>query len=134
MVSSSFSVALNHSWTDIIPGDIVHLSLLGQPIIILGSAKHAVALLEKSSAIYSDRPYLTMCGELVGWDATLALTPYGERFRKHRKWLQDVFVSKQKLATYCPIQRRETYTLLSGLCEAPELFMDHIKRYVRYPQ
>ena len=56
--------------------------------------------------------------------------PYGERFRKHRKWLQDAFVSKAALASYLPIQRRETYTLLAGLCDSPKLFMDHVKRYV----
>ena len=25
----------------------------------------------------------------MGWDSVLNNLPYGERFRKHRKWLQD---------------------------------------------
>ena len=66
----------------------------------------------------------------MGWDSVLNNLRYGERFRKHRKWLQDAFTSKDVLSSYRPVQRRETYTLLSGLCDSPELFMDHIKRYV----
>lgn len=69
----------------------------------------------------------------MGWDSVLNNLPYGDRFRKHRKWLQDAFVSKAALATYLPIQRRETYTLLAGLCDRPELFMEHIKRCVASP-
>ena len=66
----------------------------------------------------------------MGWDNIVNSLPYGERFRKHRKWLQDAFASKDALIGYRPIQRRETYTLLSGLCDQPDLFMDHITRYV----
>lgn len=68
----------------------------------------------------------------MGWDSVINNLPYGDRFRKHRKWLLDAFQSKANLVGYYPIQRRETYTLLSGLCESPELFVDHIKRYVSY--
>jgi hypothetical protein len=42
------------------PGDICSATVLGQPIIIIGSAKVAVDLLDKRSAIYSDRPVCTM--------------------------------------------------------------------------
>ena len=64
----------------------------------------------------------------MGWDSVLNNLPYGERFRKHRKWIQDAFLCKEALMNYRLIQRRETYTLLSGLCDTPELFMDHIVR------
>ena len=59
--------------------------------------------------------------------------PYGERFRKHRKWIQDAFTSKSVLEGYRPIQRRETYTLLAGLCMSPEHVLDHVKRYGCHP-
>ncbi|KAI8992754.1 cytochrome P450 [Trametes punicea] len=110
-------------------GDVVFARFFRTPAIVLNSREAAVDLLEKRSAKYSDRPRFILLSEIMGWDSVLNNLPYGERFRKHRKWLQDAFVSKPKLATYRPIQRRETYTLLSGLCEAPELFMDHIKRW-----
>ena len=66
----------------------------------------------------------------MGWDKALNNLRYGEQFRLQRKWFQNAFTSKEVLASYRPIQRREAYTLLSGLCDSPELFMDHVKRYV----
>ncbi|KAI0655744.1 cytochrome P450 [Cubamyces menziesii] len=110
-------------------GDVVFARFFRTPAIVLNSREAAVDLLEKRSAKYSDRPRFILLSEIMGWDSVLNNLPYGDRFRKHRKWLQDAFVSKPMLAAYQPIQRRETYTLLSGLCDTPELFMDHIKRW-----
>lgn len=39
-------------------GDIFHLRLLDQDVIILGSQRVAVELLEKRSKLYSDRPFV----------------------------------------------------------------------------
>ena len=36
-------------------GDVIHLDVFGQPMIILGSHEAAIDLLEKRSANYSDR-------------------------------------------------------------------------------
>lgn len=60
------------------------VKVLGQPIVIIQSSKIAIDLLDKRSVTYSDRPVLTMGSELVGWKNTLALTPYGARFREYR--------------------------------------------------
>lgn len=56
--SGSFEseTANNDSHTTHQTGDVVHLKPLGQHIIILGSAQAAFDLLDKRSAIYSDRP------------------------------------------------------------------------------
>lgn len=40
------------------------LTVLGQPILILNTQEAAIDLLDKKSAIYSDRPYLAMAGEM----------------------------------------------------------------------
>nr|ANC28042.1 cytochrome P450 [Polyporus umbellatus] len=110
-------------------GDVVFARFFRTPAVVLNSKEAAIELMEKRSAKYSDRPPFTLLKELMGWDSVLNNLPYGERFRKHRKWLQDALASKPVLTSYQPIQRRETYTLLSGLCDSPELFMDHIKRW-----
>jgi Cytochrome P450 len=44
-------------------GDVVHVSALGQHIVIINSLKAANELLEQRSAIYSGRPYLPMMHE-----------------------------------------------------------------------
>ena len=42
------------------PGGIMSVNALGQPIVILNSAKIARDLLEKRGALYSDRPLIPM--------------------------------------------------------------------------
>lgn len=39
-------------------GDLVYMNALGQGILVLGSRRRAVDLLESRSTIYSDRPKL----------------------------------------------------------------------------
>ncbi|KAF8186283.1 OrdA protein [Pholiota molesta] len=58
-------------------GGILSVSILGQPMIIVNSAR-IMDELDKKGAIYSDRP-------LVGYDQTLVLIEYGSRFRTYRK-------------------------------------------------
>ena len=41
-------------------GDVMHVSALGQSIVVLGSEKAAIDLLDKRSASYSDRPNFPM--------------------------------------------------------------------------
>lgn len=74
-------------------GDIISVKILGQPIVIIQSSQIAVDMLEKRSVTYSDRPRLTMGGELVGWKNTLALTPYGPRFREYRSVRLTMYMS-----------------------------------------
>lgn len=109
-------------------GDIVHVSLLGQPIVILGSLSHAKALLDKRSTIYSDRPRLVMGGDLVGWDRTLALTPYGERFRAYRRLTHRLFGSRAQTEQYHALEERETKLFLRRVVSEPGDFAKHIRK------
>jgi hypothetical protein len=45
-------------------GDVVYTEALGQKTIILGSADVVADLLERKSAIYSDRPHFVMTHDL----------------------------------------------------------------------
>ena len=46
------------SFADVSSGsDLIHVRVLGQPIIVLNSVESAVELLEKRGAIHSDRPF-----------------------------------------------------------------------------
>ncbi|KAI0692349.1 cytochrome P450 [Cerioporus squamosus] len=110
-------------------GDIVFAKFFRTPAIILNSREAAEELLEKRSAKYSDRPRFILLNEIMGWDSVINMMPYGDRFRRHRKWLQDALMPKSVLLSYRPMQRRETYTFLAGLCETPDRVNDHIKRW-----
>lgn len=46
------------------PGDVIYLEALGQKIIVLNSIQAAEDLLERRSAIYSDRSGTVMVHEL----------------------------------------------------------------------
>ncbi|PSR70426.1 hypothetical protein PHLCEN_2v13677 [Hermanssonia centrifuga] len=111
-------------------GGIVYAQLFRNPAIVINSVKVARDLMERRSANYSDRPIFTLLEELLGWKCMPTQMQYGERYRKHRKWMQDTFLSKPVLLSYQPIQRREIYILLSRLSESPELFETHIRGFV----
>lgn len=67
----------------------------------------------------------------MGWDRVLAFLPYGDRFRKHRKMIQQHF-NAQAVVRFQPLQRTEIYVLLHNLLKSPEVFDNHIKRFVKY--
>ncbi|KAJ8591656.1 cytochrome P450, partial [Rhizopogon salebrosus TDB-379] len=65
-------------------GKIVYSSLLGIDMIVLNSETVARELLDKRSAIYSDRP-VVRTNDLTGMGFNTVLLPYGEALRQHRK-------------------------------------------------
>jgi hypothetical protein len=108
-------------------GDVICLSIFGQPIIILNSAKAALHLLEKWSSIYSDRPYMAMVGDLVGWKNALGGLRYGEDLRHMRKFINKVFNPRSAQA-FWSLEEQETARFANRLRETPEHFLDHIRQ------
>ncbi|KAJ7837671.1 cytochrome P450 [Mycena olivaceomarginata] len=106
-------------------GDLMHASVFGQHVIIINSVKTATELFEKRSHIYSDRPVVPIV-KLLGWDYNTALLPIGDRWRRHRRILQQHFrrdISRQ----YHPIQMKKVHDLLHGLLSNPEDFRELIQ-------
>ncbi|KAI0092441.1 cytochrome P450 [Irpex rosettiformis] len=91
-------------------GDMMFLRLLNTQMLIVSTANVAVDLMEKRSAIYSDKPVFPM-DELTGWDFDLALMPYGQRWRSIRAHFHQYFNS---VATpnYHDIQTTQIHTFL----------------------
>ncbi|KAK7061420.1 cytochrome P450 [Favolaschia claudopus] len=114
-------------WTDTW-GDICSATVLGQTMIIIGSAKVAVDLLDKRSAIYSDRPVCTMGGELVGWKNTLVLLPYGDRFRRYRRLFHNIIGSRSAIKLFLPVQEQETKRFLRRVLAKPGDLPQHIRK------
>lgn len=108
MILASFHVA---------QGDIVYVNVLGQPIVILNSAKQAELMLEKKSGIYSSRPRLPMGGELIGWDQMILLMPYGQQFREHRRYIHQSIGSKASMAKHHEVLVNEIREFLSRLLQ-----------------
>ncbi|OCH90107.1 cytochrome P450 monooxygenase [Obba rivulosa] len=110
-------------------GDIVFAQLFRTPAVIISSVSVAKDLMEKRSANYSSRPHFVLQTELMGWDSAITHMPYNDRFRKHRKWIQDAIQSKSALLSFRSLQYRETYTFLTSITESPDEFMSHIRRF-----
>ncbi|GBE89464.1 Multifunctional cytochrome P450 monooxygenase af510 [Sparassis crispa] len=108
-------------------GNIFHLSLLGQTIIVVNSLQVATELLEKRGSNYSDRPACTTL-EMMGWEANLAFMRYGARWRKHRKLFQEYFSQGQSL-TYRAHQTEEARMLLKDLLTSPTEFKACTQKY-----
>ena len=101
---------------------------MGQEMIILNSAKAAAELLDKRSAKYSDRPVFMMCGEIVGWNQSLALTQYGPRFREIRKYMGRLIGTRASAEKFAPLQEKETAKLLARVMGDPSSLVKQIRK------
>ncbi|KAF5384919.1 hypothetical protein D9615_001120 [Tricholomella constricta] len=106
-------------------GSVFHLREYHQHIIVVNSLKDAMALFEKRSRIYSDRPAVTMV-DLMGWDFNAGLIRYGDKWRRHRRLFQENF-RKGASVNYRPLQTREIHNLLQKLLLTPDSFMLHYR-------
>lgn len=64
----------------------------------------------------------------MGWKDILGFLPYGEKFRKQRKMMQQHF-NAQAVMNFYPVQQRELNTLLNDLLDSPEKYSCHIFRW-----
>ncbi|KJA22148.1 hypothetical protein HYPSUDRAFT_139604 [Hypholoma sublateritium FD-334 SS-4] len=109
-------------------GDIVYIKIFKQPMIIINDLQTARDLLDKRSSIYSDRPRFVLLSELMGWSSASTHMRYGPRFRKHRRFINQVF-NQRAIAALRPLQEKEILVLLEGLRDTPADFVDHFRRY-----
>ncbi|KAJ7203972.1 cytochrome P450 [Mycena rebaudengoi] len=109
-------------------GDILHLNIMGQSLLILSSLESATDLLEKRSLIYSDRAELVMAGELVGFDQSVALSSYDARFREIRKLLHPE-LSNEGLAPYWHLHEEESRRLVQNMLASPTEFVPLVRNF-----
>ncbi|TFK83549.1 cytochrome P450 [Polyporus arcularius HHB13444] len=106
-------------------GDFVYVPVMGQSIVILGSPRVLSDLLEKRSAITSDKPHSALI-PLAGQDGNFSLMGYGPWWRRHRRaFWQHFFPAASE--GYRPIQRKSTQVLLRKLLDDPTQLVDHIR-------
>lgn len=92
-------------------GPIMHMSMGGQPLIILSSHQVAHDLLNRRSSRYSDRPRMVMSGELVTKGMHMLLRQYDERYRLHQR-MEAPLLNIRSAASYRPLQDIESQQLL----------------------
>ncbi|KAA1470134.1 cytochrome P450 [Dentipellis sp. KUC8613] len=109
-------------------GKITYIDAMGQPMMIVNDGQTAIDLLDKKSAIYSDRPVLPMASILSGWIQTLALTPYGDRFREYRKYLHRLMGTPTQLQPQLPLIESETRVFLKRMLGKPLAVGENIRK------
>ncbi|KAI0633029.1 O-methylsterigmatocystin oxidoreductase [Trametes polyzona] len=119
-VGNAFGIPQNQAWLayrDMAKqyGDVIALQAFGQTVIVLSSMTAAVDLLEKRSAIYSDRPD-SMAIKLIGWDWNLALKRYGNEWRRARRLFWRHF-QPNMVPKYHSAQQREARRFLRHLLD-----------------
>jgi hypothetical protein len=66
----------------------------------------------------------------MGWENSLGLSPYNNRFRALRKNMSKVLGSQTSSARFNPLQERETGHFLLHILEDPNNLTEHIRKYV----
>ncbi|EJD37779.1 cytochrome P450 [Auricularia subglabra TFB-10046 SS5] len=107
-------------------GPVVHLGVLVRDVIVLNSFKAAKDLLDKRSAIYSDRARFPMVGELMGFEWTVAMQRYGDYWRMHRRAIHQQFNEAATRELWPEITRLNT-VFLNSLLHSPDRFWEHTR-------
>ncbi|CAA7261126.1 unnamed protein product [Cyclocybe aegerita] len=115
-----------HKWCKELNTDILYLNLAGTNVVVLDTYEAASDLLEKRSSIYSGRPQQIMAGELIGWEFSTGLLPYGEKWRKHRKLMHSAFHSTS-FAQFKPDFLCASRNLLNRILDYPDDIIANIR-------
>nr|BED42962.1 cytochrome P450 monooxygenase [Trametes versicolor] len=108
-------------------GDVVHLRVLGRPIILLNSAEATTDLLENRFGIYSDRPDFPLMN-LVGHDKwNFGFMPYGKQWRALRRLFSSKYASPAALQIFYDSHRATMGRLLQNLMRDPDSFSEHLR-------
>ncbi|EGN99056.1 hypothetical protein SERLA73DRAFT_168607 [Serpula lacrymans var. lacrymans S7.3] len=133
IVGNIFNVPIDKSWFAFSDwqkkyGDLLSFHILGRRFIVINSAELAIDILDKKGAIYSDRPRLTMAGDLAGWKDTLILLGYGETLRKYRRYFHRLIGSRALMQNFHPVEERLTYRFLQDILKNPNDLSTHIRK------
>ncbi|EMD33482.1 hypothetical protein CERSUDRAFT_118062 [Gelatoporia subvermispora B] len=109
-------------------GDVMHISVLGKSLVLLSSLEAARDLLDKKSAVTSDRPRFTMISDLMGWDWAVQFMGMGPRFRRSRKALHQLLHPQAARDFYGAI-RKGTRSLLRDILHDPAHFDHHLRHH-----
>ncbi|KAJ7250652.1 cytochrome P450 [Mycena rebaudengoi] len=110
-------------------GGIIHVVATGTNIIVINDADYAMAMLDKKSRLYSDRPMLMMAGKLVGWEEGPSLAPFGEHWQEYRKVFSQYMGSRSKMAAFEPVLQEESHDLLKNILADPNAWLDQCHKF-----
>jgi len=108
-------------------GDVLYVDVAGQNLVYLNTCETAVDLLEKRSALYSDRTQTPMA-KLMGVEQILTILRYGDDWRLSRRMFHQEFNSTTALK-FQETQIKCGLGMLSLLRDDPNSFEKHYKYF-----
>ncbi|KAI5246852.1 cytochrome P450 [Aureobasidium subglaciale] len=109
-------------------GPIYSIMVGSRPIIVLSSAEVVRDLLDKRSAIYSDRPSAYASNHIAISKLRLVFMPYTPLWRKLRKVTHSL-LSIKAVKNYDPYQELERKQMLNEMLTSPDDFFLSLQRY-----
>ncbi|KAJ3742404.1 cytochrome P450 [Lentinula detonsa] len=110
-------------------GPIMYLNMAGQNIVVLNTQAAATELLERRSAIYSDRP-TNVVAEYLGSQLSMPFARYGKTWQSMRRAGHAVLNARVS-ALYQPVQIEEAVILAHDLLyDTSSPLLTKINRYV----
>ncbi|KAB5591014.1 O-methylsterigmatocystin oxidoreductase [Ceratobasidium theobromae] len=108
-------------WSRELKSDIISMTALGQTIVVLNSVEAAIDLMDRRSAIYSDRPELRVIADpdLLDWSYVIVACKYGSSWKRQRRMIHDVVKTSTNEHHYA-LMERETRAMLKRLLENSE--------------
>jgi len=113
-------------------GEVAHIQVFGQHIILLNSTKAAIEMLDKKSVKYSDRAVPPFVGDLLGNRHSLPLLSYGDTFRETRKRFHRIIGTRAAVEEFSDIKSMEIHKFLKRVLADPERLAAHLRMYVEY--
>ncbi|KAJ1300368.1 hypothetical protein OPQ81_005187 [Rhizoctonia solani] len=98
--------------------DIIYTNMMGQPVIVLNSARAASDLFDKRSAIYSDRLSALMVKSptLLDWSGFIPVLPYADPWRRQRRRMNN-WLNMRAVRQFDSLQQDAVRTLLGRLLD-----------------
>ncbi|KAI0056025.1 cytochrome P450 [Artomyces pyxidatus] len=109
-------------------GEIMYLRAPGMSIIVLNSLRVAAALLDRRASIYSDRPRLILASEIYTGGLEMALSPYGDVWRRMRRAVHEG-LNATAAKRFQPIQTKEAVIVTLDLLADGNGWDTHFRRH-----
>lgn len=123
-----FNLILACSVADRASEPIISFQIYNRTVIVLNDVQAVSDLLEKRASNYSDRPEQYMSHVVCGRSKTaFNVSSQDPRHKSYRKLLQQGLGSKST-KTYWHILQEELDTLLGGLANSPQKYIQHVRR------
>ncbi|KAG8719598.1 hypothetical protein FRC08_002464 [Ceratobasidium sp. 394] len=106
-------------------GDILSLVTPSENLVVLNTIGLATELLDKQSAITSDRPTNVMANELMGWGNTVSFSQHNRRHKQLRRLIGPA-LNTTAVRAYASQQQENVAVLLQAICTNPADFLRYI--------